>query len=209
MNKSVILFIIAVTTFSLTGCWGTTTETATNTDTETAAAKTEFNPNANMSDSGNVNVNSINNLPENSEQTNQQPLIQFQTNKVGNHIRTGKPGVDSPQMKQAEKNKDFIKGAENSLISGEMNNKGEPVQTRQFQSHPTLDKVEIITNSETDKKILVHLKNGKVLPLAPNKITNPMTASSYDLLKAVGIEVKSPPPSAEDKKEEQRKKEQN
>lgn len=203
MNKLVILFITAITALSLTGCWGTATET----NTETADAN--LNPDANLSATTNIDVNVVNNPPENTQTTNQPPIIEVQTNKVGNHVRTGEPGVDSPEMKKAEKMRQYKLGPENSFISGEMNDKGEPVQTRQFGNHPTIKKVEVITYSETEKKMLVYLKNGKVLPLEPGKVTNPMTASSYDLLKAVGVEVKTPAQTTDDKKEEQKKKEQN
>lgn len=203
MNKIVILFITAVTALLLTGCWAAATET----DTETANAN--LNPDANLSATTNIDVNVVNNPPENTQEVSQKPMIEVQTNKVGNHIRTGEPGVDSPEMKKGESVRQYKLGPENSFISGEMNDKGEPVQTRQFGNNPTIKKVEVITYSETQKKMLVYLKNGKVLPLEPGKVTDPMTASSYEILKAIGVEVKSPPPTANDKKEEQRKKEQN
>lgn len=195
MNKIIILFVTATTVLLLTGCWATATETET--------ANSNLNPNSNLSATTNTDAGVLNNSPENTQNINQKPIIDISGNKVGNHIRTGEPGVDSPEMKKAEQNKEYIKGPENSLISGEMNDKGEPVQTRRFKNHQTLDKVEIITYSETKKKIIVYLKNGKKLPLEPDRITNPMTASSFDLLKAVGVEAKTSPQTTGEKKKEQ------
>jgi hypothetical protein len=199
MNKSVILFITAIIAFSLTGCWGTTTET----NTETANANLQ--PDANAVSLKNVDINTVNN-PQNTVNTNQQPMLEVQTNKVGNHIRTGEPGVDTEEFKKAETTRRFKLGPENSLISGEMNKDGNPVQRRKFSSHQMLDKVEVITYSADLQKQFVYLKDGKVLQIEPGKISNPMTASSYELLKAVGVELQTSPPTGNEKKDDQKQK---
>lgn len=198
MNKLIILFITAIIAFSLTGCWGTATETV---NTETANANKK--PDANLQTMGNYDINTAGNSPEttqvNTQEGNQNPGIQIQTNKVGNHVRSGVPGEDTEAMKRAAKNGQFLPAPENSFISNEMNKAGNPVQTRKFNGHPTIDRVEIITFGEKNNKRLLYLKDGKVLPLEEGNTINPMTASSYQLLTAVGIEVKSPP--SESKKE--------
>ena len=192
MNKLAILFITAITALSLTSCWGTEIETET--------ANANLNPNANSTVTANVSANEINNPNENTQSVKQTQLTEAQTNKIGNHVRTGEPGVDSKEMKKAEKNRQYIPAPENSLISNEMNNQGQPVQTRKFSGNPTLDKIEVIALGEKERKQLVYLKSGKVLPLEQGKISDPMTASSYDLLKAVGIGAKVPAQSSDEKK---------
>lgn len=198
MNKSVILLITAVTAISLTGCWGTATET----DSETA--NSAIIAQGNLSETTNIDVNVVNNPPENAQNIEPQPMVEIQTNKVGNHVRTGDPGEDPTGMKEAEKRRQYKLAAESSLISNEMNKDGNPVQTRQFGNNPILKKVEIISFSEKERKILVYLKDGKVLPMTQGKLPDPMVATSYQILKAVGVEPPAPPPtmSVEKKKEQ-------
>lgn len=197
MNKSVILFITAIIALSLTGCWGTATET----NTETTNANLQ--PDANAVSLQNVDINTVNDPPANAETTNKSPMLEIQSNKVGNHIRSGEPGVDSEEFKKAEKTRRFKLGPENSLISGEMNKDGNPVQRRKFSNNQLIDKIEVITYSADEQKQFLYLKDGKVLQIEP-KISNPMNASTYQLLQAVGIEQKTAPQTGNEKKEDQK-----
>ncbi len=198
MNKSAILFITAITAISLAGCRQTSIEVNQETANTNANSKTVSSVMANS------DANLVNNAPENTQQVDHPTAIEVATNKVGKFVRTGKPGIETEEMKNAVKKGQYIPGPESSLISGDMNKQGQPVQTRKFTKDQTLDKVEIIALGETERKILVHLRNGKVLPLEQGKITDPMTASSYDLLKAVGIEPKVTPKTNNAKKEDQK-----
>ena len=193
MNKLIILFITAIIAVSLAGCWSATTET----NTENANANADEKTVADFSKETNVSVNVGNNSTGNTQTEDLPPTLQVQTNKVGNHIRTGKPGIDPPGMKNAEKQ--YNTGLESSLISTEMNKDGNPVETRKFSNNPQLDKIEVTALGEKERKILVYLKNGKVLPLQQGKLTNPMVATSYEILKSVGIEVKAAPPTGNEK----------
>lgn len=202
MNKLVILFVTAVTAITLTGCWSATTETNSETNAETANAN--LTPDANYPETANFDVNVVNNPPEGTQNVEQKPLMEVQTNKVGNHVRTGKPGIDPPGMKEAEKRQQYKLGNESSLISNVMNKEGHPVQTRKFGGNPQIDKVEIISIDAKQRKILVYLKNGKTLQMAEGKLADPMTASSYQILKAVDVEV-IPAPMINTKKKEAQK----
>lgn len=200
MKKPSTLFITAILTLFLTGCWGTATET----NTETANAN--LTPDANAVSLQNVDINTVNDPSANVDPNAENPMLDIQTNKVGNHIKSGEPGVDTEEMKKAENTRRFKLAPENSLIYGEMNKDGNPVQIRKFSSHPTLERVEIIAYSADDRKQFVHLKDGKVLQIEPGKIVNPMTASTFELLKAVGIEVKTAPLTDEEKKKQEKQK---
>lgn len=85
----------------------------------------------------------------------------------------------APDVKPAE-----YSAPDNSMTTSGMNLKGEPIETRTFQNHPTLLKVERVNLN--DKAIKVYLKNGKVLTLPENMAKNYLKASASDILNAVG-----------------------
>lgn len=185
MNRPIILFITAAIAVCLTACWGTVTE---NVNTEIA------NSNKSVADLVNASANAeaVNNSPSNPQNTNRPTTLDVQSNKVGKHVKSGKPGIDLPEMKKAENIGQTVPAPENSVVSNEMNIQGNPVQTRKFNDNPTIDKLEVITFGEKQTKQLLYLKNGRVLEIANGAVANPIQASSYTLLKAVGIELKNP-----------------
>lgn len=200
MRNTIVLLFTTLILALLGGC-GQAPETANvETPNLNLPANTDFSGNILT----NVDPNVVNDPPASSGNENIAPFPEIQSNKVGNHVRTGEPGVDSDGIKQAQQNKQMLLGADNSFITGEMNKQGQPVQARTFVNHPLLAKVEVIALGENEKKQLVHLKDGRVLPLSEEKIKKPMAASSYDLLKAVGVEYTAP--AGTEKKEEPKQK---
>lgn len=69
-------------------------------------------------------------------------------------------------------------------------------ETRTFKNHPQIDKV-VKTVKPGSSSIKVHLKNGKVVDVAGDKIPVLKTASTTDILAAAGLKPPPPPlPSA-------------
>ncbi len=96
---------------------------------------------------------------------------------------------------------------DNSEISGTMNDRGVPIETRTFKDNPLLAKVEKIYTKANNPNIKVYLKNGKVINLPPGKISNPSTASANEILAAVGA-IPKPAPIKNEAKSEIEKREQ-
>ena len=74
---------------------------------------------------------------------------------------------------------------DNSEVTSEMNDKGQPLETRTFKKHRVLAKIERIDLD--NRNIKVYLKNGKVVNLPEGKIEDFLTAPANDILKAVGV----------------------
>ena len=74
---------------------------------------------------------------------------------------------------------------DNSEVSSVLTNN--LVQTRTFKNNPQLLKVEITTIvAENNRKVVkVYLKNGKVKELPEGKISDPLTETADNILKAV------------------------
>ncbi len=66
-------------------------------------------------------------------------------------------------------------------------------ETRTFKNHPQLDKV-VKTIKPGASSIKIHLKNGKVVDVAGDKIPAIKTASTTDILAAAGVKPPPPPP---------------
>jgi hypothetical protein len=77
------------------------------------------------------------------------------------------------------------KAPDNSEITSEMTDKGQPVETRSFKNHRILTKIERIDLD--NRNIKVYLKNGKIVNLPEGKVENFLTAPADDIIKAVGI----------------------
>ena len=82
---------------------------------------------------------------------------------------------------------------DDSTFSAEMNEKGQPVETRTFRNHPTLKKVEKITMSPRDYVFKIYLKNGKVVESKSDKLKDFRVISPESILDTVGM--KPPPPT--------------
>ena len=74
---------------------------------------------------------------------------------------------------------------DNSEVMSEMNDNGQPVETRTFKNHRILAKVERIDLD--NRNIKVYLKNGKALSLPEGRIEDFLTAPADDIIKAVSI----------------------
>jgi len=90
---------------------------------------------------------------------------------------------------------------DNSEISSVMNN-NVPTEVRTFKDNPMLVKMERIFVDVKKPKVKVYLKNGKVLNVPPDKISNPATASADEILLAVGIVRKPAAQKVEEKIEQ-------
>lgn len=75
---------------------------------------------------------------------------------------------------------------DNSEVSGAMNVKGQPLETRVFKNHPQLAKIERLYVTMENPTLTVYLKNGKKVIVPNGKINNPLTASADAILKAAG-----------------------
>ncbi len=73
---------------------------------------------------------------------------------------------------------------DNSEVLSQMNEKGEPVETRIFKNHRVLTKVE--RTDLNNQNIKVYLKNGKAVNLPEDRVKNFLSASADDILKAIG-----------------------
>jgi len=76
---------------------------------------------------------------------------------------------------------------ENSRLIINMDPNGGVTETRLFDKHPVLVKVEKSTRGPNDSKLTIYLKNGKSVPVNEKEIGNFRTASIASLLKAAGV----------------------
>jgi hypothetical protein len=76
---------------------------------------------------------------------------------------------------------------DDSTFSATMNKQGNPVETRVFNSHPLLAKVER-TIIGRDSKYRVFLKNGKILEAPAEKMNNFSALAPENILDAIGLE---------------------
>jgi hypothetical protein len=72
-----------------------------------------------------------------------------------------------------------------SVLTAEMNAKGEVIERRSFKHHASLLKIEKITASPTDFHFKVYLRDGKSFELPGDAIANALTASPDEILSAV------------------------
>ena len=77
-------------------------------------------------------------------------------------------------------------GPDDSVISVTMNQKGEPVETRTFKSHPLIAKVEKVTIGK-DPHYKIYLRDGRVLPAPADKMENFSVLAPENVLDAVGL----------------------
>lgn len=77
---------------------------------------------------------------------------------------------------------------DNSEVTSRMNVNGLPLETRTFNNHPILAKIERLDLD--DRNIKIYLRNGKSVKLPEGKITNFLSAPASDILNAAGLEEK-------------------
>lgn len=75
---------------------------------------------------------------------------------------------------------------DDSTFTGTMNSKGQPMEIRTFNNHPTLARVEK-TFLGKSVQYKVFLKNGKVLDADPEKMSNFAAMSPENILEIVGM----------------------
>jgi hypothetical protein len=82
---------------------------------------------------------------------------------------------------------------DNSEYSTVMDKNGMPVETRVFRSDPQIRKIVRTWLSVNDKKIAVHLKNGRVIDLPGNKFDEIKSVPVAEIYSAVGLKMPAPP----------------
>lgn len=180
MNK---FYCFAITAIFLTGCSSaatvkTNTKTAENRITET-----------------NIVVNKT--IASTANQSNSNVEIPVNANRVvlGNTLISkdndrkwiGKKGGSKEDTPIAENIGKITSAApDNSEISSQTNEKGQPMETRVFVNNSALAKIERVYVTMENPKITVYLKNGKAVNVPNGKIENPLTATAKEILRAAG-----------------------
>jgi hypothetical protein len=109
------------------------------------------------------------------------------TNGVPANVNAKVVSIDPQQLKPTNA---AMPAADNSEIVMALNEKG-AVETRTFKSNPVLAKIEKTTEGR-NVGLKVYLKNGKVIPLPPEKIKNFTVDSAEQILQAAGIQTPKP-----------------
>lgn len=131
--------------------------------------------------------NSANSVAANA--VNAQPVANSQI-EMANSQRTLNANGENPTM--TGNVKPLVQPApENSEFTMTLTDVG--TETRTFKNHPQIDKV-VKTVKPGSSSIKVHLKNGKVVDVAGDKIPTLKTASTTDILAAAGAKPPPPPP---------------
>jgi hypothetical protein len=122
------------------------------------------------------------------------------------------PGVSNAPVEMANSGRTLNANGGNPATTGEMKPLSQPApenseytmtltdvgtETRTFKDHPQLDKVVKIVKPGSSS-IKIHLKSGKVVDVAGDKIPSVKTVSTSELLTLAGV--LPPPPPAPDKK---------
>jgi len=76
---------------------------------------------------------------------------------------------------------------DDSEIFSQMNEKGEPFETRVFKNNSALAKIERVYVTLENPTITVYLKNGKTVNVPNGAIGDPLTASAAEILRAAGV----------------------
>lgn len=82
---------------------------------------------------------------------------------------------------------------DNSTFQSSMNAKGQFLETRTFNNHPQLAKVERYI---AEKKILIYLKNGKIVEVAEDKLPTFQSTVPGTILEAAGVKLNAASPEA-------------
>ncbi len=147
-----------------------------------------------------------------------QPNTNFEVQSDSNTVKAKNLSGSIGEMLGTDKNKGgnakvppmnakpFVNPAsDNSEITATMDKQGVPIETRTFKDNPMLVKVERVFIDLKNPQTRVYLKNGKVVNVSPDKLSNPSTASANEILTAAGIIPKSAPQKAEPKTEMDKK----
>ena len=174
MNRFFYLTIISV---FIAGC-GSSPNVSTNVKT--------VEVNANAGKTAAVAVNNPESTPENQFNANKIVIQNTLVSKDNDRIWERKKDSNKETTPIADKiSKNTAAAPDNSEIISQMNEKGQPLETRTFKKHQVLAKVERVDLD--NQNIKVYLRNGKVVNLPEGKIENFLTAPASDILKALGI----------------------
>lgn len=139
-----------------------------------------------------------------------QPAFNGDTKNVGNGLQIPANAtvvnVNSQTTKPEEPMKSETPAADNSTYSAEMNDKGQPVETRTFKSHPILAKVEKITLSPRDYVYKVYLKDGKVVESKSEELKLFRFIAPENILEAINKLPPKPTPDPNDPTRDGKKK---
>lgn len=173
MSRIIKIAIIAAVLTLLGGCSGASSSGDAN--ASSANGNLPLNP-ANSESQANTNTALI--PYPGTENTNGAPPAETEAQVVN---------IDPKQLKPTSP---AAPAADNSEVLTTLNEKG-AVETRIFKSHPLLAKIEKTTFGR-DVQLKVYLKNGKVIPLAPEKIGNFTNDSAQQILQSAGIQTAQP-----------------
>ena len=185
--------------FLTVGCRSSSTETVTNANNGAASA----NSNAPLSSaSGEIPQNAAN---DSLAEVKAEDSIAGKPSK--NNINAVNRTADPNSVKSAGgRITNGVPAPENSFVTTVMNEKGVPIETRVFQNHPVLAKVERTFFDANKTSTKVFLRSGKVLPMADGKIKDLAVAPAAQILDAVGIRPPTTADSSEKKEETDKQK---
>lgn len=194
MNAVSKVFLLAIFSFVLVGCQGSSSET------NSAAA-----PNANSA----VSSSQTNSYVASNGET-MQPAFNGNAANVVNNVQipanTTVVNLTTETAKTNEPVQPEIPAADNSTFSAEMNDKGQPVETRTFKSHPILAKIEKITLSPRDYVFKVYLKDGKVVESKSEELKQFRFIAPQNILEAINKMPPKPTPDPNDPTRDGKKK---
>lgn len=165
--------------------------TACNNNTAgTETANVNVNVNANSS----VETVAVNNAPS-FPGSNLKPAFNDETKDVGEDLKVpANANVAVVNTTQPKETIRTLPAPDDSTFSAEMNDKGQPVETRVFRSHPILAKIEKITMSSRDYVFKIYLRNGKMVESKNDNLKDFRVIAPENILEAINM--KPPPPKA-------------
>jgi hypothetical protein len=147
---------------------------------------------------GNVSTSrldsNLSNTPENSPISNAMIPYPGAGNTAGAPPANGNTQIVNIDPKKMKPTNPAVPAADNSEITTVLNEKG-AIETRIFKSNPLLSKIEKVTFGR-DVQIKIYLKNGRVIPVAADKIRSFAADSAEQILQAAGIQSAKPAQNA-------------
>ncbi|HEX8733709.1 MAG TPA: hypothetical protein VF721_00165 [Pyrinomonadaceae bacterium] len=139
--------------------------------------------------------NNLSNTPENSPISNAMIPYPGPGNTSGAPTANDNTQIVNIDPQKIKPTNPAVPAADNSEITTVLNEKG-AIETRIFKGNPVLAKIEKATFGR-DVQIKIYLKNGKVIPVAADKIRNFAADSAEQILQAAGIQASKPAPNAD------------
>ena len=85
----------------------------------------------------------------------------------------------------------FRKAAENSEVATTMNTEGDIFEVRVFKNHPQIAKVEATWVDAKEKALKIYLRNGQILEVKTDRLTDLASATASQLLEIGGLKTPS------------------